>query len=172
MGRRRFIPPPLKVDIVVTDDRWNAVPDLVRIETLAALAYAELGVEEQPREVVIALGSDDEVHELNRVFRGKDKPTNVLSFPSAGMPEGGVLGDVILAYETCADEADDRGLTISDHACHLALHGVLHLLGMDHDDPADAEAMEVMESRLLATHGIADPHQGELIPGDDIDDDL
>ena len=162
-GRRPLMPAPLHVELVVTDERWNSVPDLHRIEGLAAAAYAQLAIEAEPREVVVALGSDAEVRELNRTFRGKDRPTNVLSFPAAGMPEGGLIGDVILAYETCAEEADDRGLSMSDHACHLALHGVLHLLGQDHGDALEAEAMEDLETRLLATIGIADPHDGELL---------
>jgi probable rRNA maturation factor len=169
-GRQRFLPPPLAVDLVVSDERWNDVPDLHRCILLAQAAYVQLAVEPEPREVVIAFGADDEVHQLNRTYRGKDKPTNVLSFPTAGTTDSGLLGDVILAYETCADEAEQRGLTLSDHACHLALHGVLHLLGQDHEDDDDAATMEAMESRLLATVGIADPHAGDLANDPMLDD--
>ncbi len=161
--RQPLLPAPLRVELVVTDERWNKVPDLHRIAGLAAAAYAQLAVEHDPREVVIALGTDDEVRELNRTYRGKDRPTNVLSFPAAGSPDDGLLGDVILAYETCAEEADQHGIPMSDHACHLALHGVLHLLGQDHEGDAEAEAMEQLETRLLASINIADPHSGEIL---------
>jgi probable rRNA maturation factor len=173
-SRQPLLPAPLSVDLVVSDERWNDVPDLHRCIVLAQAAYAQLAVESEPREVVIAFGADDEVHQLNRTYRGKDKPTNVLSFPTAGTTDSGLIGDVILAYETCAEEAEQRGLTMSDHACHLALHGVLHLLGQDHEDDDDAVAMEAMETRLLAAIGIADPHAGDLLNDallDDYDDD-
>ena len=164
------MPAPLNVELVVSDERWNVVPGLQRAIDLAQAAYAQLGVEAEPREVVIAFGSDEEVHQLNRTYRGKDKPTNVLSFPTAGATDNGMIGDVILAYETCAEEADARGIDMSDHACHLALHGVLHLLGQDHEDDDEAEAMEELETRLLSSIGIADPHSGEPLPDDDDDD--
>jgi probable rRNA maturation factor len=161
------MPAPLNVELVVSDERWNAVPGLQRCIDLAQAAYAQLAVEVEPREVVIAFGADEEVHQLNRTYRGKDKPTNVLSFPTAGTTDNGLIGDVILAYETCTDEAEDRGIDVSDHACHLALHGVLHLLGQDHEDDDDAVAMEELETRLLASIGIADPHSGEPLPDHD-----
>jgi len=164
------MPAPLSVDLVVSDERWNDVPDLHRIIVLAQAAYAQLAVEPEPREVVIAFGADDEVHQLNRTYRGKDAPTNVLSFPTAGTTDTGLIGDVILAYETCADEAERRGIPFSDHACHLALHGVLHLLGHDHEDEAEAAAMEALETRLLGAIGIADPHSGDLVDHDFLDD--
>ena len=94
-------------------------------------------------------------------------PRMNLSFPAAGQPDDTSLGDIILAYETCAEEASDRGIALSDHACHLALHGVLHLLGQDHETEAEAEAMEGLETRFLGAIGIADPHNGELIDDED-----
>ncbi len=169
-GRLPLMPAPLNVELVVSDERWNSVPGLQRSVDLAQAAYTQLGVETDPREVVIAFGSDEEVHQLNRTYRGKDKPTNVLSFPTAGSTDGGLIGDVILAYETCSDEASARGISVSDHACHLALHGVLHLLGQDHEDDEEAAAMEELETRLLASIGIADPHSGEPLNDDDDED--
>jgi len=112
--------------------------------------------------------SDDEIHALNREWRQRDKPTNVLSFPmlardellklgSGGPPE--LLGDVALAYETCAREAAGRDIPLADHAAHLIVHGLLHLAGHDHEiSPADADAMEALETKALALLGIADPY--------------
>ncbi|HAG35269.1 MAG TPA: rRNA maturation RNase YbeY [Erythrobacter sp.] len=111
---------------------------------------------------------DEEVHALNKEWRGKDKPTNVLSFPMLerddllalaceGPPE--MLGDLALAHETCAREAAEKGIALEDHAAHLIVHGLLHLAGHDHvDSDAQAEAMEALEIAALAKLGIADPY--------------
>ena len=111
---------------------------------------------------------DEEVHALNKEWRGKDKPTNVLSFPmlapgelAALAPDGppAMLGDIALAHETCAREAADKGVTLEAHAAHLIVHGLLHLAGHDHvDSDEQAEAMEALETRILAKLGIADPY--------------
>jgi len=112
--------------------------------------------------------SDAEVHELNREWRAKDKPTNVLSFPmleredllalaADGPPE--MLGDIALAHETCAREAAEKGVALADHAAHLIVHGLLHLVGHDHElGAAEADAMEALEIKALAMLGIADPY--------------
>jgi probable rRNA maturation factor len=112
--------------------------------------------------------SDAEVHTLNREWRQRDKPTNVLSFPMLeradivdlaphGPPE--LAGDVALAYETCAREAAEKGIPLEHHAAHLIVHGMLHLAGHDHEvSDADAEAMEALETKALAICGIADPY--------------
>lgn len=112
--------------------------------------------------------SDEEVHTLNREWRAKDKPTNVLSFPmleredllelaSDGPPE--MLGDIALAHETCAREAAEKGVSVQHHATHLVVHGLLHLAGHDHEiSDADADAMEALETKALAILGIADPY--------------
>ncbi len=111
---------------------------------------------------------DEEVRTLNREWRVKDKPTNVLSFPMIGRgellalaPDGGpeMLGDLALAHETCAREAAGKGVSLEHHAAHLLVHGFLHLAGYDHDtSEADAEAMEALEIKALAQMGIADPY--------------
>jgi probable rRNA maturation factor len=118
--------------------------------------------------VSVLFTSDEQVHALNSAWRQRDKPTNVLSFPMmerdellvlamAGPPE--LLGDIALAYETCACEAADKGVSISDHAAHLIVHGLLHLAGYDHElGPEDADAMEALEVKALAKMGIADPY--------------
>ena len=112
--------------------------------------------------------SDSEVHALNRDWRERDKPTNVLSFPMLGREEllglaqtgpPELLGDVALAFETCAREAGEKGVPLEDHAAHLIVHGLLHLAGHDHEISArDAEAMDALETKALALMGIADPY--------------
>jgi probable rRNA maturation factor len=122
-----------------------------------------------PVEISVRFSSDAEVHALNRQYRGKDKPTNVLSFPMADpdliatAADGDeieiLLGDIILAQGICANEAAERGIAVETHAAHLLVHGTLHLLGYDHErGEADAEAMEDAERGALATLGIADPY--------------
>ncbi len=120
-------------------------------------------------EVAIRLTSDDEVQTLNRQYRQKDKPTNVLSFPmiqpdlldtvTQNSDDGEVLlGDIVLAHGVCAAEAAERGISVQDHATHLIVHGCLHLLGHDHQNDAEAEAMESIERSTLAELGLHDPY--------------
>lgn len=122
-----------------------------------------------PRLVVSLLFTTDaEIHALNREWRGRDKPTNVLSFPMLEraellglVPDGPpvMLGDIALAYETCAREAAEKSIGLDHHAAHLIIHGLLHLAGHDHvDSDADAEAMEAIEIAALAKMGISDPY--------------
>jgi len=157
----------LEIDI---EGPW---PDSTDWEALAARAAGALAVvaPELAKEcllVSLLMTSDSEVHTLNLDWRGKDKPTNVLSFPmleredlldleDSGPPE--MLGDVALAYETCAREAEEKGITLEDHAAHLLIHGLLHLAGLDHEiSPEDAREMELLEIKALALIGIADPY--------------
>jgi len=119
--------------------------------------------------------SDDEIHALNREWRQRDRPTNVLSFPMLareellelagdGPPE--LLGDVALAHETCEREAAEKGIPLEHHAAHLIVHGLLHLAGYDHEiSTADAEAMEALEMKALAICGIADPYGDRVSKG-------
>jgi probable rRNA maturation factor len=106
------------------------------------------------------LADDAAVQDLNARFRDKDRPTNVLSFPAAesAFPH---LGDVVLGYAYCAAEAQAQGKTLSDHLSHLVVHGVLHLLGRDHEDDAEAEEMEAEEREILGELGVADPYAAE-----------
>lgn len=142
-------------------------------EVLATLA-AEASAEDEPvlanprLLVSLLLTTDAEVHGLNRDWRGRDKPTNVLSFPMLeretleslhrdGPPV--MLGDIALAYDTCAREAAAKGVRLEHHAVHLIVHGLLHLAGHDHvESDEQAEAMERLETRILAKLGIADPY--------------
>jgi probable rRNA maturation factor len=118
--------------------------------------------------VCIVLSDDTEVQSLNKRFRGIDKPTNVLSFPSAAAPvlPERPLGDVILARETLEREAAELSLCVPHHAAHLVAHGVLHLMGFDHGTDAEAGRMEALERRILAGHGIADPYAAHDRAGD------
>ncbi len=110
--------------------------------------------------MVILLTDDATVRDLNARFRAKDSPTNVLSFPAPPNPEGH-LGDIALAYETCAAEALTQHKPLAHHLQHLVAHGVLHLIGYDHQTDAEADAMEALERRVLAGLGVPDPYADE-----------
>lgn len=112
---------------------------------------------ENPGAIVILLTDDATVRDLNARFRGKDSTTNVLSFPAADTAHGH-LGDIALAYGVCAREADQQGKTLTAHLQHLVAHGVLHLVGYDHEDDAEAQVMEDLERQVLAGLGVADPY--------------
>ena len=138
------------------DDWTDAIDDVEALVERAAVAA--LGT--QAGGVVILLTDDETVRGLNDRFRGKDRPTNVLSFPAAAMPGANPqpLGDIVLAYGVCAAEAEEQSKTLRNHLTHLVVHGVLHLLGRDHEDDAEAEAMEGEERSILASLGISDPY--------------
>ena len=116
----------------------------------------------------LVLADDAAVQELNKEWRDKDSPTNVLSFPAydddqPALPEGAplLLGDIILAYETCVFEAERDQISLDHHLVHLVIHGVLHLLGYDHMDETEAEEMETAEIAILAQLNIANPYKDE-----------
>ena len=146
------------IEVEVEADDWtDAIDDVEAVVERAAVAALGL----QAGGVVILLTDDETVRDLNDRFRGKDRPTNVLSFPAAEMPgaEGAApLGDIVLAYGVCAREADEQSKTLRNHLTHLVVHGVLHLLGRDHEVDADAEAMEGEERGILASLGVSDPY--------------
>ena len=137
-------------------------PALARSAVHAAVAHSRhKGLADS--EVSVKFTSDEEVRSLNGAWRGKDRPTNVLSFPMAGKDEladAQLLGDIVLAHGVCAAEAADKAVGIETHAAHLVVHGTLHLLGYDHEtSDEDAEEMEQAERRALASLGIADPYE-------------
>jgi len=157
------------IEVVLDDPAWSAAladPEaLARQAALAAIAFAA------PRDIAILLTDDAAVRDLNRRFRGQDKATNVLSFPAPptpGNPPGAPLGDIALAFGVCAAEARDQAKPLADHLRHLVIHGVLHLLGYDHEAEADAERMESLERRLLAEMNIADPYSERPDQGDHV----
>ena len=161
------------VDCLTEDHRWDAL-DLDRLADTAARAVLEhLNLDPEAFEISLLACNDARIAELNADFRGKPQPTNVLSWPSsergaavAGalprLPSAGgdpELGDIAIAWETCAAEAAAAGKTLTDHALHLLVHGTLHLLGFDHERDADAALMEGIESGVLGKLGVADPYQ-------------
>jgi probable rRNA maturation factor len=146
------------IEIEVEADAWlRDLPDAVGRVRAAAEAALKAANAEPDSEVTVLLTDDAEVKVLNADFRGKDKPTNVLSFPAPAFARPH-LGDVALAHETCAREAAEQGKPLAAHLSHLVAHGVLHLVGWDHQTEAEAEAMEGLERTLLAGLGIPDPY--------------
>jgi probable rRNA maturation factor len=153
------------IDVEVEDGAWTqALPQVQAIVVRAAQAALDTvaPTDLEPPGVVILLADDAAVAKLNVQFRGKAGPTNVLSFPAPANPEG-QIGDIALAYGVCAREAAEQGKTLEDHLCHLAVHGVLHLLGYDHEEDGEAEAMEALERSILETLGVADPYASERV---------
>lgn len=153
----------IAVDLVEEAGDWSALADAADVIQQAADAVgAKPLLLDGERSVCIVLASDEAVMALNAQFRGKLKPTNVLSFPpGAGAPED-FLGDIVLAQETVAREALEQGTPFPHHVQHLVVHGLLHLLGFDHETSEDAEEMEALEIGILAGLGIANPYTGEL----------
>lgn len=140
------------IEVEVEDGAWTEALGGVEAVVLRAAGQAA-----PPGDVAVLLTDDDTVRGLNARFRGRDRPTNVLSFPApeTARPH---LGDIVLAHGVCAAEARDQGKSLADHLSHLVIHGVLHLMGHDHEDEAQAEAMEARERMLLAGIGIPDPY--------------
>lgn len=148
---------------------WQPLARAAAEAAVAESDYPDLAVTRRPVELSIRLSTDDEVQLLNSKWRGKDKATNVLSFPLAepyeleaaadGDSPELMLGDVVLAHGICSAEATDKGISFDDHAAHLIVHGTLHLLGYDHQDDSAAEDMEAREVRALARIGIKNPYE-------------
>jgi probable rRNA maturation factor len=147
------------IDVEIEDEAWaSALRDVEALVERAAQGALDTVPEgERGGAVAILLTDDDAVADLNTRFRGKPTSTNVLSFPAAtsAYPH---LGDVALAYGVCAAESQAQGKSLADHLTHLVVHGVLHLLGYDHEAEADAEVMEQMECEILRRFGVADPY--------------
>jgi probable rRNA maturation factor len=152
----------LEVEVVRHGQAWGDSSVSDKLISRAAQAALDILPTMPPGtyEATVVLTDDAEMRTLNRTWRGKDASTNVLSF-SAGTAAADVpaiLGDIVLAYETVLKEARDGKLALGDHAAHLVMHGMLHLAGFDHDADADAEEMEALERKALASLGIADPY--------------
>ena len=141
-------------DIIAPDD------DFIRAWVVRAL---EAGAAPPAAEVSVRIVAADEMRALNRDYRDKDKPTNVLSFPAGqvtGLPEAESMpiGDIVVCADVVSNEAAEQGKASPDHWAHMLVHGTLHLLGFDHEADAEAAAMETLESRILAEQGVADPY--------------
>jgi probable rRNA maturation factor len=148
------------IDIEIEDDAWlSAAPDAEDlVEDAAAAALKEADFEGGG--VTVLLTDDESVRDLNSRFRGKDYATNVLSFPAPQNPEGH-LGDIALAFGVCAHEAAEQGKPLAHHLQHLVAHGVLHLVGYDHETDSEADHMEGLERVILAGLGVPDPYAAE-----------
>jgi probable rRNA maturation factor len=148
------------IEVILEDARWEAIGlealcGPAEREALALTGRAPEGFE------IALMGCDDaRIAELNSDFRGKNAATNVLSWPASDTPpmDGGELGDIAIAYETCTGEAVDKGISVHHHVTHLLIHGILHLLGYDHISDTEAEEMEALEIKALAKLGISTPY--------------
>ena len=156
---------PFTVEITIEAEEWTARTDdslegLAEAAVAAAVEIAELDAV-AGSELGITFSDDTRVRGLNAAYRGKDKPTNVLSFPVDGGrdgPAGPLIGDIILGFETISRESEDLGIPFNDHLTHLIVHGLLHLFGYDHETEADAALMEPLETKILAALGMSDPY--------------
>lgn len=162
------------VDCLTEDHRWDALGLDSLAETAATATLERLGLEPAAHEISLLGCNDARIAELNADFRGKPQPTNVLSWPSDERgarvdgelphpPHGDdtELGDIAIAWETCAAEAAAQGKPVAHHVTHLLVHGTLHLLGFDHERPGDAALMEGLEVEILGKLGIPDPYSHE-----------
>lgn len=164
----------MEIDFNIEDARWEALGLEALAETAAEAVLARLVIDQNIVELSLLGCNDSRIAELNAEFRGKPVPTNVLSWPAEEraaeiegdmpeMPEADMfgtieLGDIAIAFETCAREAEAAGKTLEAHATHLLVHGVLHLLGFDHERDRDATLMEGLETEILGKMGIEDPY--------------
>ncbi len=162
---------PLGIDISISCRSWSdALPSVVALcrtaVTQAVLAGLNKPSEQIPKaEISLVLSDNEFIRELNKSYRQIDKPTNVLAFPGDAIPEHVrdpsiplLLGDVVVAYETAALEAETEQKTLADHLQHLVVHGTLHLLGHDHDNETAAEEMEALEAKALQVLGVKNPY--------------
>lgn len=163
----------MTVDVIIEDARWGDIAALA--ERACDATLMRLGLEPSVFEISLLACDDAKIAALNADFRGKSSPTNVLSWPSEERgavvdgempvpPQVGPdteLGDIAIAYDTCAREAADGGKSLRDHALHLLVHGTLHLLGFDHERDGDATLMEGLEVEILGKMGLSDPYRDD-----------
>lgn len=153
----------LTVDAVVSAPDWAALGDLDALTRKVALAaLKESGARlRDDCEVCVSYCDDEDIRALNAQWRGLDKPTNVLSFPTPGdLARKPLLGDVVIAFETVSREAREQDKKLVDYVCYMIAHGFLHILGYDHETALEAEAMESLERRVAEALGIPDPYEG------------
>ena len=165
----------LEIELIIEDQRWSEISkDFSFLKEASLLALSQEATETAPlamksphRLAVLVMSDDASIKDLNKTYRGKDKATNVLSFPSTESLLPGEenepvhIGDVILAYDYVSEEAKNEKKALQTHLSHLVVHGVLHLLGYDHETSEDAEAMETLEIKLMKQLGLENPYEGE-----------
>lgn len=161
------------VDLVFEDPRWQDAGLGPIAESAARATLSAAGLDPDRHEMSLLACDDARIADLNAEFRGKPAATNVLSWPAFDGPlpkaddeqdERRFLGDLAIAYETCAREAAAAGIPLAHHAAHLTVHGVLHLLGYDHEMEDEADAMEAFETKILATLGVPNPYSPQERP--------
>ena len=164
---RRTMTDPLEIDINIADDHWSTALEDVESVCRHAARAAFIAAGDRapsPAEVSLLLTDDAQIQDLNRTYRDKDKSTNVLSFVSyeedAHVDQGpALLGDIVIAFGVSDQEAREEGKPLADHLSHLVIHGMLHLLGHDHEEDSEAEHMETLEISVLKGLGIKNPYQ-------------
>ena len=155
--------PHVEIELERAAGAWPEEPALRALAEKAVAAFlAETRARGEASELSLLFTDDAAIRDLNAAWRGKNKPTNVLSFPSGMMRDDGrwplLLGDIVLAWETVAREAADEGKPLDHHISHLIVHGLAHLVGHDHEDEGEAEEMEALERRVLQSLAIPDPY--------------
>ncbi len=155
----------ITVDVEAVEPAWIAAGDVESLaQDVVAAALEEVEPDVHPdSEISVRLCNDDEIRALNLAWRNIDKATNVLSFPAPAGDRSPLLGDIVIAFEYVSEEARDAGRSLRDHLAHMIVHGLLHLLGFDHESLRDAEAMEDSERRILAKLGIDDPYSDTVL---------
>lgn len=158
----------VETDIVVSSPAWEAFADLDALtERVVRQSVTTSGAKlAEDCEVCVTFCDDAAIRRLNAQWRGQDKPTNVLSFPTPGtLATKPLLGDIVIAHETVEREAREQDKTLHDHVAHMVIHGFLHLIGYDHENRLEAETMEALERRIAAALGLADPYEGTAPAG-------
>jgi probable rRNA maturation factor len=156
----------VEIDIIVSAEAWESLGGLEALarDCVDASLAVSAAKPVEGCEISVTFCDDAEIQELNAEWRGKDKPTNVLSFPTPGpLSARPLLGDIVIAYETVAREAAEQEKTLREHTAHMLIHGFLHLIGYDHETAAEAEAMESLERRIASRLGLRDPYAGESV---------
>lgn len=155
-----------EIDLIIENPAWDEVIRKIDFKAIFNLAQSELPDQfNQKKSLSLLLADDAKVQELNKAWRGKDKPTNILSFPYEAEFDiedsemDSYLGDLAMAYETICQEANDQNKPITNHIIHLFIHGILHLIGMTHDEDQEAQQMEAIEISILGKLGIPSPYE-------------
>jgi probable rRNA maturation factor len=148
------------IELILEDERWQTMGLEALCGPAEREALAVTGRMPEGFEIAVMGCDDSRIATLNANFRNKPSATNVLSWPASNTPpmEGGALGDIAIAYETCLREAAEKGISVHHHVTHLLIHGILHLLGYDHISEAEADEMEALEIKALAKLGISNPY--------------